>query len=171
MDGFLHPVISTEHNMNQINTTQNPFEADPPIAAGLASAMDGIIIPLLGIFGIFGNLLNLTILTFRYRKREVDTLEKGALLGLINGVIVWKTGVDAFIVTLGAMLGYRGLVFMYNGENPTYHLNWTMVDFAEAEVLGLETPAIMFLIVALIVWLGGVYMAAPGRPRRFGDPP
>jgi len=77
----------------------------------------------------------------------------GALLGLINGVIVWKTGVDAFIVTLGAMLGYRGLVFMYNGENPTYHLNWTMVDFAEAEVLGLETPAIMFLIVALIVWL------------------
>jgi ribose/xylose/arabinose/galactoside ABC-type transport system permease subunit len=34
-------------------------------------------------------------------------------------VIVWKTGVDAFIVTLGSMLGYRGLVFMYNGENPT----------------------------------------------------
>jgi ribose transport system permease protein len=27
------------------------------------------------------------------------------LLGAINGLIVWKTGVDAFIVTLGAMLG------------------------------------------------------------------
>jgi ribose transport system permease protein len=64
----------------------------------------------------------------------------GCVLGLINGVIVWKTGVDAFIVTLGAMLGYRGLVFMYNGENPTYHLNWTMVDIAEADILGLETP-------------------------------
>jgi ribose transport system permease protein len=77
----------------------------------------------------------------------------GALLGLINGMIVWKTGVDAFIVTLGAMLGYRGLVFMYNGENPTYHLNWTMVDFAEADIFGFETPAIVFLLVALIVWL------------------
>jgi ribose/xylose/arabinose/galactoside ABC-type transport system permease subunit len=40
----------------------------------------------------------------------------GVALGAVNGLIVWKTGVDAFIVTLGAMLGYRGLVFMYNGE-------------------------------------------------------
>ncbi|REC56689.1 ABC transporter permease [Rhodosalinus sediminis] len=77
----------------------------------------------------------------------------GALLGLINGLIVWKTGVDAFIVTLGAMLGFRGLVFMYNGEQPTYHLDWTMVDIAEAEILGLQTPALVFLAVVLGVWL------------------
>jgi ribose transport system permease protein len=77
----------------------------------------------------------------------------GCLLGLINGMIVWKTGVDAFIVTLGAMLGYRGLVFMYNGEQPTSHLNWTMVDIAEADILGLQTPALVFIAVVLIVWL------------------
>jgi ribose transport system permease protein len=77
----------------------------------------------------------------------------GCILGLINGVIVWKTGVDAFIVTLGAMLGYRGLVFMYNGENPTYHLNWTMVDIAEAGLFGLQTPALVFIAVVVIVWL------------------
>jgi len=77
----------------------------------------------------------------------------GCVLGLINGLIVWKTGVDAFIVTLGAMLGYRGLVFMYNGENPTSHLNWTLVDLAEARIFGLQTPAIIFLLTVLIVWL------------------
>ncbi|MBF9042918.1 ABC transporter permease [Rhodobacterales bacterium HKCCE4037] len=77
----------------------------------------------------------------------------GCLLGFVNGMVVWKTGVDAFIVTLGAMLGYRGLVFMYNGENPTFHLNWTMVDIAEANVLGFETPALVFLAVVLVVWL------------------
>ena len=77
----------------------------------------------------------------------------GCMLGFINGMIVWKTGVDAFIVTLGAMLGYRGLVFMYNGENPTYHLNWTMVDIAEADILGLQTPAIVFVMVVVVVWL------------------
>jgi ribose transport system permease protein len=59
-------------------------------------------------------------------------------------MIVWKTGVDAFIVTLGAMLGYRGLVFMYNGENPTYHLNWTLVDFAEAHFRAADTRAWFF---------------------------
>ena len=31
----------------------------------------------------------------------------GVVLGAINGIIVWKTGVDAFIVTLGSMLGFR----------------------------------------------------------------
>ena len=77
----------------------------------------------------------------------------GCLLGLINGLIVWKTGVDAFIVTLGSMLGYRGLVFMYNGENPTYHLNWTMVDIAEWDLFGVETPALVLIAVVLIVWL------------------
>jgi ribose transport system permease protein len=77
----------------------------------------------------------------------------GVVLGAINGIIVWKTGVDAFIVTLGSMLGYRGLVFMYNGENPTSNLNWTLVDFTEASVFGIETPTIFLAVCALLMWL------------------
>ncbi|MDF1621725.1 ABC transporter permease [Pseudothioclava nitratireducens] len=77
----------------------------------------------------------------------------GILLGALNGLIVWKTGVDAFIVTLGSMLGYRGLVFMYNGEQPTSHLNWTLVDFAEAQFLGLHTATWFLLIVTALIWL------------------
>ncbi len=76
----------------------------------------------------------------------------GLLLGALNGLIVWKTGVDAFIVTLGSMLGYRGLVFMYNGEQPTSHLNWTLVDFAEAQWLGLHTATWFLLIVTAAIW-------------------
>ncbi|QIE43521.1 ABC transporter permease (plasmid) [Rhodobacteraceae bacterium SC52] len=80
-------------------------------------------------------------------------LTTGMVLGAINGFIVWKTGVDAFIVTLGSMLGYRGLVFMYNGEQPTSHLNWTLVDFAEAQFLGLHTATWFFLVCVLVLWL------------------
>ena len=76
----------------------------------------------------------------------------GVGLGALNGFIVWKTGVDAFIVTLGSMLGYRGLVFMYNGEQPTSHLNWTLVDFAEAQFLGLHTATWFLLAVTLAIW-------------------
>ncbi len=76
----------------------------------------------------------------------------GILLGALNGLIVWKTGVDAFIVTLGSMLGYRGLVFMYNGEQPTSHLNWTLVDIAEKQFLGLHTASWAFLLVTLAMW-------------------
>jgi ribose transport system permease protein len=74
------------------------------------------------------------------------------LLGALNGLIVWKTGVDAFIVTLGSMLGYRGLVFMYNGEQPTSNLNWTLVDFAEARLLGIHTATWFLLGVTAILW-------------------
>jgi ribose transport system permease protein len=81
------------------------------------------------------------------------SLITGMVLGLINGIIVWKTGVDAFIVTLGSMLGFRGLVFMYNGENPTSNLNWTLVDFAEADIFGIETPTIIFVAATIVIWL------------------
>ena len=77
----------------------------------------------------------------------------GIILGAINGLLVWKTGVDAFIVTLGSMLGFRGLVFMYNGEQPTFNLNWTLVDFAEADLFGLETPTIFLVVCTAIIWL------------------
>jgi len=80
-------------------------------------------------------------------------LVTGAVLGAINGLIVWKTGVDAFIVTLASMLGFRGLVFMYNGEQPTSHLNWTLVDFAEAQFLGLHTATWFLLVTALLLWI------------------
>jgi ribose transport system permease protein len=79
-------------------------------------------------------------------------LSVGTALGALNGLIVWKTGVDAFIVTLGSMLGFRGLVFMVNGENPTSNLNWTLVDLAEAEVLGLATATWFLLGVTLVLW-------------------
>jgi len=79
-------------------------------------------------------------------------LAAGTLLGALNGLIVWKTGVDAFIVTLGSMLGFRGIVFMFNGENPTSHLNWTLVDFAEAQFLGLHTATWFLLGVTVILW-------------------
>lgn len=79
-------------------------------------------------------------------------LTVGTLLGALNGLIVWKTGVDAFIVTLGSMLGYRGIVFMFNGENPTSHLNWTLVDFAEAQFLGLHTATWFLMAVTLAIW-------------------
>jgi len=79
-------------------------------------------------------------------------LMTGIVLGALNGLIVWKTGVDAFIVTLGAMLGYRGLVFMYNGEQPTSHLNWTLVDFAEAQFLGFHTATWFLIAVTAVIW-------------------
>ena len=42
-----------------------------------------VFIPIIGFSGFLGNILNLAILSWRCNKREVDVLERGALLGLI----------------------------------------------------------------------------------------
>lgn len=96
-------------------------------------------------------------------------LTTGVLLGALNGLIVWKTGVDAFIVTLGSMLGYRGLVFMFNGENPTSNLNWTLVDLAEARFLGIHTATWVFGLTVLIVWLITRYTVHGRNAYAIGD--
>ncbi|MBV7298330.1 ABC transporter permease [Enterovibrio paralichthyis] len=80
-------------------------------------------------------------------------LASGILLGMLNGVIVWKTGVDAFIVTLGAMIGIRGLVFVYTGEQSFYASDFAYSDFGSSSVLGFPTLAILFLIATLLMHL------------------
>ena len=78
----------------------------------------------------------------------------GIAMGAINGFIVWKTGVDAFIVTLGAMLGIRGLVFVYTGEQSFYAMNFAYSDFSALSVGPLPVLALIFLLcVAIVHWL------------------
>ncbi|SER59136.1 monosaccharide ABC transporter membrane protein, CUT2 family [Tranquillimonas rosea] len=76
-------------------------------------------------------------------------LMSGVILGAVNGLIVWKTGVDAFIVTLGAMLGVRGLVFAYTEEQSFFAMNFAYSDFGASSVAGLPTLAVLFLLFAL----------------------
>lgn len=77
----------------------------------------------------------------------------GVVLGAVNGVIVWKTGVDAFIVTLGAMLGIRGLVFLYTGEQSFYTTNLAYSAFGASSFAGLPTLALLFLAFTLATHL------------------
>ena len=75
----------------------------------------------------------------------------GVAVGALNGFIVWKTGVDAFIVTLGAMLGIRGLVFVYTQEQSFFATNFAYSDFAYSSVAGVPTLAIVFLVFTALV--------------------
>jgi ribose transport system permease protein len=80
-------------------------------------------------------------------------LASGALLGAFNGIIVWKTGVDAFIVTLGAMIGVRGLVFVYTGEQSFYAMDFAYSDFGMSSLGPLPTLAVIFLALTVICHL------------------
>ena len=77
----------------------------------------------------------------------------GALLGGLNGLVVWKTGVDSFIVTLGAMLGIRGIVFVYTKEQSFYASSFAYSDFGSSSIGPLPTLAVLFIACALIIHL------------------
>lgn len=76
-------------------------------------------------------------------------LAAGTALGALNGFVVWKTGVDAFIVTLGAMLGVRGLVFVYTNQQSFYAMNFAYSDFGGSAVFGVPTLAIIFVLLTI----------------------
>lgn len=80
-------------------------------------------------------------------------LSSGILLGALNGFVVWKTGVNAFIVTLGAMLGVRGLIFLYTGEQSFFAMNFAFADFGTSTIGPFPVLAIIFLACALIMHL------------------
>lgn len=84
----------------------------------------------------------------------VVALSSGMLLGILNGVIVWKTGVDAFIVTLGAMIGVRGLVFIYTQEQSFFANDFSYSDFGSSAVMGIPTLALIFVVLAILMhWI------------------
>ena len=76
---------------------------------------------------------------------SLQVLEMIVITALVTGVL------NVLLFPTGLM-GASGIVFMFNGENPTSHLNWTLVDFAEAELLGLATASWFLLIVTLAIW-------------------
>jgi ribose transport system permease protein len=81
----------------------------------------------------------------------VIALLSGLLLGILNGAIVWKTGVDAFIVTLGAMIGIRGLVFVYTQEQSFFAADFSYSDFGSSTLAGMPTLAIIFILFTLLM--------------------
>lgn len=83
----------------------------------------------------------------------IVALVAGLVLGAINGLIVWKTGVNAFIVTLGAMIGIRGLIFVYTQEQSFYATNFAYSDFGTSSIGPIPVLAIIFLVCTLIMHL------------------
>ncbi len=80
----------------------------------------------------------------------VGAIGTGMLAGAINGQIVTRTRIPAFIVTLGMLGIARGLAFIIapNG-GAIYGLPATVVYLGQGRPLGIPTPVIILAVVAL----------------------
>lgn len=71
----------------------------------------------------------------------------GVLAGLVNGVIVARFAVPAFVATLGMLSAARGLTLLYAGGRPVPALTDGYRWIGTGDVLGVPLPVVIFVLV------------------------
>lgn len=74
----------------------------------------------------------------------------GALVGLVNGSLIARTGIPPFIATLGTLTAIRGLALLYTGGRPISDLTDAYNFIGQGDVLGLPVPIIILVVMAVV---------------------
>ncbi len=79
----------------------------------------------------------------------VAGLAVGALLGLLNGIVITRGKVQPFIATLGMLTIGRGLTLVYTDGRPITGLPDSFVWLGAGEVARIPVPVIIMILVCL----------------------
>ena len=78
----------------------------------------------------------------------------GALVGLINGLVITRLDVNPLIATLGMLVALRGATHLYMSGDVVVRMPSEIRFLGQGDLLGVPMPAIIALVVALIgYWL------------------
>lgn len=78
----------------------------------------------------------------------------GLIMGMINGLLVWKLGIPAIVVTLGTMSIYRGIIFLLSegGWINAHQMSPAFLALPRTVALGL--PLLSWCAVAALLLVG-----------------
>ena len=78
----------------------------------------------------------------------------GALVGLINGLVIARLDVNPLIATLGMLVALRGATHLYMSGDVVVRMPSGIRFLGQGDLLGVPMPAIIALVVALVgYWL------------------
>ena len=84
----------------------------------------------------------------------VLTIVLGALIGgAVNGVLIGRVGLSFFVVTLGTLSLYRGIVNIWSGTKTTYINSTFISDLGFRKVAGLQLPIWIMVITFVIAFV------------------
>lgn len=78
----------------------------------------------------------------------------GLLMGMINGLLVWRLGIPAIVVTLGTMSIYRGIIFLLTdgGWVNSHQMSADFLSLPRSPLLGL--PLLSWCAIAALLLVG-----------------
>lgn len=97
------------------------------------------------------------------------TIGAGALAGFVNGLIITRAFVPAFIVTLGMLGIARGLALVISDGRVVYGLPSAMVYLGQGRPLGIPMPVIIFVATAIVMHVVLAYTRYGRHTLAIGD--
>ena len=76
----------------------------------------------------------------------------GTAFGFINGMLVNRTGLHPFIITLGTQSIFRGVTLVLSNSRSVYGFPVSFTAMMSGKVIGIPIPVIIALIAAVILW-------------------
>jgi len=93
----------------------------------------------------------------------IVALAIGCVIGLINGLLISKGRIQAFIVTLATMTIFRGVTYVYTNGTPISGLGQSFSAIGNKMILGLPIPVVFLVIVFVIA----IYVLSQTRYGRY----
>ncbi|WP_040214487.1 ABC transporter permease subunit [Clostridium polynesiense] len=73
----------------------------------------------------------------------------GGIIGYLNGFIIARGKIQAFIATLATMTIFRGVTYVFTGGNPISGLGQSFMTIGNKKLLGIPLPVILMVLVFL----------------------
>jgi ribose transport system permease protein len=119
----------------------------------LVILIGGIDLSVGSVFGLTGAILASMLMTgFSPVVALLIVLVLGAFLGSINGLLVAKGKLQAFIATLGTMAIFRGILQVYTDGRPITGFDSDFIDYiGRGYIIGIPVPTIILIVATLIM--------------------
>lgn len=150
---FRSPGFGTPENLASIfnNTSMLVILALGQMAVILTRSIDLSMASNLALSGMIVALTNAAFPGIPVPVLMVMATGCGLALGAFNGILVWRLGIPAIVVTLGTLTIFRGLIFVIAGGQwvNADALSVDFVQYTRIELLGL--PLLSWYAIAIVV--------------------
>lgn len=82
----------------------------------------------------------------------VTALALGLTVGLVNGVLIAKIGINPFVATLGVQVLITGLLFVTTSAQPIYGVPESFTQLGLGRIGPIPIPTLIFAAVAACTW-------------------